>query len=93
MTYGPLLTFQVSETGPGVEAYRPGSGSTLSILAAARSHSPFSRLQIFANGEVIAETAAGDEGKAADLQVEVSLPQGGWLAGRCLRGIVLGRRG
>jgi hypothetical protein len=86
MTVGPLLTLQVDASEPTVEAYRVGSGSVLRIAASAESHSPFGQLQIVANGELLCESNPERDGRVARVEIEARLPQGGWVAARCLDG-------
>jgi hypothetical protein len=43
------------------------------------SHMPFERLEIVANGQVVGEGKSGET-----LQLEHALPEGGWIAARCL---------
>jgi hypothetical protein len=82
-TTGPQLTFEVNGRGPGdtVDA----GGPPLTIRATAVSLTPFERMDVVANGEVIASTpAAGGERWAATAEVPYSPVESGWVAARCL---------
>jgi hypothetical protein len=56
----------------------------LRLIAEAASVVPFERLELISNGEVIHSTPAtvGDV-RTARLEVELTLPDGGWVAVRC----------
>jgi len=86
ITVGPLVSLQIDARGPTGEAYRVEPGSVLRIAASGESNSPFGRLQIVANGEILCESNPERDGRSARAEIEARLPQGGWVAARCLDG-------
>jgi hypothetical protein len=83
VTSGPLLNLDVSGRGPG-EAI--DARESLVIRASAASGSYFEKLELVANGEVIA-TAESTEGAhwTAALETPFSPAASGWIAARCLQ--------
>jgi hypothetical protein len=82
-TTGPLVRFEVNDRGSGetVEA----NGQLLTIRASAVSLSPFERLDVVGNGEVIASVRASDgERWTAVVEVPFTPVESGWVAARCL---------
>jgi hypothetical protein len=84
VTYGPLLSFLVNDQPPGDAIQLESSDQKLHVRAEARSWSPFGRLQVIANGLVVAEAACNGSPAVAAIEVEVTMPAGGWLAARCI---------
>jgi hypothetical protein len=82
VTNGPLLSFDVDGREPGSAVQPSASSPTVRVRAEARSVVPFDRLELLANGKVVAETAAGSPTSAV-LETNVPLPTAGWLAARC----------
>jgi hypothetical protein len=82
VTSGPLLSFTANGQGPGATLDLPAQ-APIRVEAEARSLIPFGRLEVVANGTVVATAPA--EGAASDavLETELTLPEGGWLAARC----------
>lgn len=82
-TEGPLLAFTVDGADPGtiltVNSQRP-----LAIQAAAQSLVAFDRLEVVANGEVVAAQAPVNEPFSAAVEFERLLPRGGWITARCV---------
>jgi hypothetical protein len=83
VTNGPLLAFHVDGREPGAAVQASADPPTVRVRAEARSAVPFDRLELLANGKVVAETAAGGPPWSAVLEAEVPLPSSGWLAARC----------
>lgn len=75
VTNGPLLTFTVNDRSPG-DTIRVAPGRPVRVAAHARSRDPIDRIEIVANGQVIAEQA-GDR-----LETELDVPGLGWLVAR-----------
>jgi hypothetical protein len=75
---GPLLEFTVDGKPPGAVLQPSGR---LRVKASAVSRLPFDRLQIVRDGVVVAEQAAVDR-REANLEREISVDQGGWIAAR-----------
>lgn len=82
VTNGPLISFTVDEADPGsrIELAAPGS---LQITATATGAWPLDRLEIVANGEVVAEIESAGRAFSTILETELQLPEGGWIAARC----------
>jgi len=78
VTNGPLLDFKVNGHVAGTTL----SMSTVAVQARARCLTPFERFEIVMNGEVVAE--ATPSGESAVIEQSITLPEGGWLAARCL---------
>lgn len=81
VTNGPLLDFRVNGQPPGSRIAL--DGANLSIRAVAKSIVPFEKLEIVANGEVIAEASPTGYPLLVEIEREISLPEGGWIAARC----------
>jgi hypothetical protein len=82
VTNGPLLSFTVAGRDPGASVEVPSAGQTVSVRAEARSILPFDRLEVVANGQVVA-SATGSPASAI-VEGEIPVPVSGWLAARCL---------
>ena len=75
VTTGPLLSFNASE-----------DGVSLTVTATARGLQPFEKLEVVADGRVVAEAQAGVGADGiASASLAESLPRAeiGWLAARC----------
>jgi len=83
VTNGPLLRFRVNGEPPGAKIDREVATGSFQIDAAAESWEKFDKLQLVANGEVIAESGASGSPCAAHIEADHHLPAGGWLAARC----------
>jgi hypothetical protein len=79
---GPLVSFTVNGRETGTLLDLPGA-EPVRVRAEAHSAVPFDRLEVLANGEVVADTVAAGAPSSAALEAEVALPAGGWLAARC----------
>lgn len=86
VTDGPFLELSADEHGPGAVLPVPAEGRTVRVRADAQSATPFERLELLHNGEVIASRATDGERRGASLEQEVRISAGGWLAARCLGG-------
>jgi hypothetical protein len=82
VTNGPLLSFSVNGEEPGSRLTLSDRAS-LRVSARAQSAWPFERLEILANGDVVADVEAAPGAKSAVLDTEVEFAEGGWLAARC----------
>ena len=83
VTNGPILDFRVDGQPPGSRLVRTNGSEKRSIVATARSLAPFDRLEIVANGRVVAEAFPSGSPHEARIEAELSLPDGGWIAARC----------
>jgi len=82
-TNGPFVRLTVSGETFATRVMQDAPGP-LRITAEAASIVPLERLEVIANGEVIAATSPTDgEVRTARLEVEHTLPDGGWVAARC----------
>jgi hypothetical protein len=75
---GPLVEFTVDGRGPGSVVQ---ASERLRVKARAISRLPFDRLQIVRDGVVVAEQAAVNR-REANLEREIPVEQGGWVAAR-----------
>lgn len=82
ITNGPLLSFAVNGEEPGSTVTLSGP-APLRVSARAQSAWPFNRLEIIANGSVVADVEAAQGANSAALDAEIELDDGGWLAARC----------
>jgi hypothetical protein len=73
VTNGPLLTWSQKEQSSGAVA----------LTASAQSAGAFDKLELVANGEVVADAAASGSPWTATLEHELALPEGSWFALRC----------
>lgn len=80
---GPLLYFNAEGLAPGADIKLPDGGGTLELHAVAHSALPFTRIEIVANGHVIADAAADPGGRSATLSVKHEVGDSCWLAARC----------
>ncbi len=83
VTDGPLLSLTVDGHDPGSVISVPEDGKTVLVRAEARSATPFDRLEVLRNGEVIAECATEGDRRSATIEREVAVTDSGWLAARC----------
>jgi hypothetical protein len=84
VTYGPLLSFTVEGRDPGEIVDLPDADRKVRVHAEARSWSPFDRLEVVANGVVVASTAGAGETLPVVIDMELALPDGGWVLARCI---------
>jgi hypothetical protein len=85
VTSGPLLLFTVDGQYPGAVVDPPSREEPLRVHAEAVGWSPFDRVELVANGEVVAARPAREQ-KPVFLEANVVLREGGWLAARCVSG-------
>jgi len=83
VTNGPLLSFTVDGQEPGGAATVLPAGRPLRIRAEARGAVPFDRLELIADGKVVAETAASGSPASAVLETDLPVQASCWLAARC----------
>ncbi len=76
VTTGPVLRFGVDGHSPGTELSRSADDAPLRLRAEAAGSERFERMELLANGEVI---ASGTE----RIEAEYAPAHGGWLAARC----------
>lgn len=81
-TAGPLLFFEVENQLPGRQ-FRFDKGP-VTLRAAARVHSmvPVQKLEIVANGKVVAEAGGGAPVDRLEWKGGITLPESGWVAAR-----------
>ena len=82
-TNGPLLSFSVNGCDAGAVLDVPAGTKTVHVSARARSQVRFDRLEIIADGEVIANTRAIGEPAVAAIEEDFPLQSSGWWAARC----------
>jgi hypothetical protein len=83
VTNGPLLSLTVNGQDPGGTVSITPEQRTVHVRAEARSWVPFTRLEIVANGRVIAARQPSGSPTVAILEEDLSLPGACWLAARC----------
>jgi hypothetical protein len=83
VTSGPLLNLAVNEQGPGSVVDLGDATPKVHVRAEARSPVVFDRLEVAANGSMIA-SADADFSRYAIVETDVPIAVGGWLAARCI---------
>jgi hypothetical protein len=83
VTNGPLLFFSVNGCEPGAVIDVPAEAPTLKVRAEVRSLKRMGRLQVLANGSVVAEAGPVQAGEALIIETDVNLPAGGWATACC----------
>lgn len=88
VTNGPILTLAASGHGPGSIQDFPTDAGPIRVLATARSPHPFEKLELVADGRVIASASPihGSGLYTATLNLIHTPTGGGWLAARCWSG-------
>jgi hypothetical protein len=85
VTTGPLVKFEVNGCQPGEDTNVSGA---ISVKALAQSLSPFEKLEVIANGEVIASTGGAFIEHLGDWEAELDAAftptASSWLAARCV---------
>ncbi|MGH7559941.1 MAG: CehA/McbA family metallohydrolase [Gemmatimonadales bacterium] len=79
VTNGPLLTFTVDGRGPGSSLELPAGVHQVRARVTLRSFVPVDRLEIVANGAVVATLPIGSGGTAADTTVTLPVARSGWF--------------
>lgn len=77
----PFLRFQVGEAGVG-SVLNPSAGQQLQLHAEVWSQLPIDRLEIIANGELVAEKAIPKGSKHARLSISYQANKSSWIAAR-----------
>jgi hypothetical protein len=80
VTTGPIPTLHLQGQGEGTVHYRAPGATLFRIHFLAYSLEPIERIEVLANGAVIAT------GDGKEVFLDVDLPTGGWLAARCWQG-------
>src|SRR5262249_55600151 len=83
VTNGPLLHLTVDGQDPGAVLDLPSGRKTVQVSAQAYSSNVIERLEIIANGEVVAEGKATGCPSSALIETKVEMPKGGWMLARC----------
>src|SRR5262249_33668558 len=71
---------------PGALIERASTNVNCRVRAEAQSSAPFDRLEIIANGHVVADADHAGGVQPTIIEADVPLPEGGWLAARCVEG-------
>ena len=79
---GPLLDFAVQGRAPGEVIRWDGDAIEATGVATGKFHRPIERLEIVANGRVVASREGGDGETELSLPFQVSLPESAWVAAR-----------
>ena len=82
-TSGPLLEFTVEGRALGETVRMPAGGGRLEVYARATSIWPIHRLEVVANGKVVASTTSRRDRKVLSLRAKVDVADSTWLAARC----------
>ena len=82
VTTGPLLEFEAAGQGPGGVIEAPGEAVDWRLDV--HSAVPFERVQIFVNGEVVAEYPGSETAGTRGYEGSVTVPAGGWVTARVL---------
>jgi hypothetical protein len=82
VTNGPLLDFTVEGHGPGDVIRWDGESSNLAGTASAIFHRPITKLEIVANGQVVASRAGGEGETEVSLQFKAPIKESTWVAAR-----------
>ncbi len=87
-TNGPLLAFEANSHGPGETLDLPGPGTPIQLRAFAGSLTRFDRLELVAQGRVIASSPGRPYGTRWSAAVETTFAadQAGWVTARCIGG-------
>ena len=79
---GPLLTFEVDGNPPGTERHFASGPARVSVGVSVSSVIPISRVEIVANGQVIAKVSSSKPTTHLHWQGKVLLRQSSWVAAR-----------
>ncbi len=82
-TTGPLMDLTVDGREIGATIEMPAGGGTVEAQAAAESAWPLGRLEIVANGRVVASREASEGARSLRLRERVRFSGSGWVAARC----------
>lgn len=92
VTNSPMLRFTVNGRESGSLLNLRGSGAMVEIQAEGESQLPYHRLEVVANGEVIADATPGGELHRARIRLEHPVRRSCWLAARAVEDIQPYRR-
>ncbi|MBM3802203.1 MAG: hypothetical protein FJW26_07805 [Acidimicrobiia bacterium] len=82
VTEGPLLAFELDGHMPGERLHLKSAPARLRVKARSWSWLPLQRLEIIANGKVVAQVEQTKGVNDLNLSQEVTLPQSAWVAAR-----------
>jgi hypothetical protein len=83
VTSGPLLTISANGEVPGSVLDVTDEPPSVHVRADARSYVRFERLEVVANGATVASSECSGSTEAS-IEADVPIPDGGWLAARCI---------
>lgn len=81
-TVGPLLDFKVEGEQPGAEKRFPSGPVRVSVEVNAVSSVPFNRVEVVANGKVVAQVSSPSPTSHLEWGGTISLKESSWLAAR-----------
>jgi TolB protein len=81
-TVGPLLSFEMDGETPGAERHFASGTATVSVRANVISAIPISRIEIIANGRVVAQASSPKPTTHLSWKGKVRLRESSWLAAR-----------
>ena len=85
VTSGPLLSFTVNDQDPGAALDLSSGSASVHVRAEASCLRPLERLEVIANGAVVAAAEpTGERPLEPSLEADVTLSRSGWLAARCV---------
>ena len=79
---GPMVEFEAAGVGPG--GVISPEGDSVEWTLNVHSALPYQSVQIFVNGEVVAELEGSEEAGSKQYTGSVSVPAGGWITARVL---------
>lgn len=83
ITNSPMLSFTVNGRDPGATLqFDSKKDKVAEVHARAESQLPYDRLEIVANGVVVAQATPGGPRHSAEIHLERAIPQSCWLAAR-----------
>jgi hypothetical protein len=85
ITNSPVLSFTVNGRDPGATLpFDSKKDKVAEVHAVAESQLPYDRLEIVANGVVVAQATPGGPRHTAEIHLEHAIPQSCWLAARVM---------
>lgn len=82
-TSGPIIDLVVEGRQIGDEIQLPSGGGSLEVKANAECAWPIHRMEIVANGSVVASTSSAGGEKRLSISERISIECSGWVAARC----------
>jgi TolB protein len=79
VTNGPLLEFTANQAALGEEVTLPATGGEVVLRGRMQSLAPVEKLEIFFNGEVIADIPLASDGKSATFEIRQTVTRSGWF--------------